>query len=300
MTDRETVAILSENIQELSEQLCRGQRKRTICTEQLIGQVLSKPFNSTSDAALAAFRGALPTADAADCAHLLLRMAEMPEQFPELTSETVFRDGEPPADEARGQIALVRNPYTEQALRHFSRAFEKVGAYYAPSFADACEEVFDGRCAYCILPVGDSPSGRLLGIYALLDRYDLKICALVELETDSDAGSVRYALAGKHQLCRRDPHEPWFLEGFIVEELKQFPREFFSLIEIFDAAPIGFDSMTVSYSDRLQRFYFALCVPYSVGGALEACLSAVYPQYTRIGFYPCMEMSPARKESLII
>lgn len=298
MNAQQAIEILAENIRILSVREQNEHRKRTLCTEQLIDRLLAESDGESSEAVLSAFRRTLSECKPEDCARLLTAMAQQPTRFPDCNPKRRFGEATADAKEGAEAIALVRNPYTEQAYRCFSKIIAKPELYHASSFAEACEKVSDRNCEYCILPVGDTRSGRLLSFYALLDRFDLNICALAELETESDVGAVRYALVGKRFIESKHPDAPWFLEGFIIEEPKQFSREFFPLVGIFGATPIGFDSMTVSYDDRLQRFYFSLCVPYRNGGALELFLSELYPRYTHIGFYPCVALSHARKELL--
>ena len=70
-------------------------------------------------------------------------------------------------------------------------------ACYADSFSAVCEQVFDGQCEYCILPLENTQDGKLVRFYGLIEKYELKI-ALTCKVTTSD--TRHFTIFG---LCRR-------------------------------------------------------------------------------------------------
>ena len=137
-----------------------------------------------------------------------------------------------------------------------------------------------------------------MSFYSLLERYELKLCAVTELETDSDTGILRYALAGKSLPDRIPKNAIWYLEGSITHESNRFPTELPQLASVFDASLISLDSVPVPYHDGLQRLFFSFQASTRAASALDFFLSLEYLRYEGLGFYPNIDSSYHRKDTL--
>lgn len=98
---------------------------------------------------------------------------------------------EPPLDT---RTAYLRNAYTDRAFAVFSRHIERLSAQYQPSFTAGCEEVYYGRCSYCILPIRNSEDGMLTSFTRMMTKYDLKIARICDVVSQDGESTIRYAL----------------------------------------------------------------------------------------------------------
>ena len=91
------------------------------------------------------------------------------------------------------RTAYLRSAYTDRAFAAFSREIHRLSAQYQTSFSAGCEEVYYGRCSYCILPIRNSEDGTLTSFTRMIAKYDLKIARVCDIVTQDDA-VMRYAL----------------------------------------------------------------------------------------------------------
>ncbi len=95
------------------------------------------------------------------------------------------------------RVAYQRNSYADAAYLLFSRHLEDPRVSYTHSFISACEDVYNGICDYCILPVESSFEGHLGSFARLIHRYELRIVATCDITGNDPERSTRYALLGK-------------------------------------------------------------------------------------------------------
>lgn len=120
------------------------------------------------------------------------------------------------SEHAADKIAYVQNTFADTAYLCFSAQLAHPRAAYFDSFSDVCEEVYNGICEYCILPILHDRDGKLFRFYELLEKYDLRIvCACDVPRTEKDGTTVtRYALIRKTLPLFRaaDRHAQHYLE----------------------------------------------------------------------------------------
>jgi len=92
------------------------------------------------------------------------------------------------------RTAYLRNAYTDRAFSAFSHHIDRLSAQYQPSFAAGCEEVYYGRCSYCILPIRSSEDGTLTSFTRMITKYDLKIARICDIPAQDGDSTMRYAL----------------------------------------------------------------------------------------------------------
>ena len=98
---------------------------------------------------------------------------------------------------AEGRIAYMKNNYTESAFMKFSKVLGNARSAYFQSFDAVCEEVYSGGCEFCILPLESSAEGRLNSFYTMIDRFELKIAAVCDIEHHDSQRFTRFALLKK-------------------------------------------------------------------------------------------------------
>lgn len=291
MEQKEERTILQDNIRVFSDRIVISKKQRDLSLEQWIHSLLSDKDTDLSKL-YSLFGDALSqdhTLRAEDCASFCARLANSPHHQKVLTEQTSFHDQESTLSGSHGRIALVRNRYNEEAFSVFESFVLGAKAEFFSSFSDACEEVFDNLCEFCILPIENIENGRLFGFYAMLDRYELKICATCTLEHEDSHDSVRYALVGK-RLPRRIPKNiEWNMEFCLSAEAEDFPYDIFRVAPIFQATPIKIDSLPILYDDGAHRIYFTFRIPRTMAYAFDLYLLSEHPRYTPIGLYPLFE-----------
>ncbi|MBQ7338605.1 MAG: hypothetical protein IJW40_09175 [Clostridia bacterium] len=125
----------------------------------------------------------------------------IPQTIPSLVQE-LFGHTEPVDLEAAGKVAYQRNIFADEAFLHFSPHIQAPKAAYFGSFAGVCEQVYNGLCEYCILPLENSQDGKLLRFYGLIQKYELKIV----LTCDVTASDKRHLTT--FGLCKRSLQIP--------------------------------------------------------------------------------------------
>ncbi len=196
----------------------------------------------------------------------------------------LFPDAEEIAPHASGRIVYQRSSYTDNAYLLFADLVPNARAAYAHSFHAACEDVYNGHCEYCILPIENAVEGELVGFAKLISQYDLKVAACCDIAGNDASRQTRFALLRRNIL-------PTF-----TAEIEKNDRFRFSLsrshtsalADILNAANfygLRFVSMNTLPQGE-EAFYnltFAIC-----GGHLYPFLlylATVVPQYTPIGIY---------------
>ena len=192
---------------------------------------------------------------------------------------------------SHGKVAYVRNNYNDMAFERFSQRIPNAKAVVTSSFADACEEVFDSRCEFCILPLENTGDGRLFGFYSMLDRYDLKIISAWNIDTDDHQRNIRFGLAGKgisknalNALSKK--HLPCILEFSVAAENASLTKDILSAANAASALLLQVDSLPVVYDDRMRRFFFNVKISADELQAFCLYLSMEFSSYSLIGFYP--------------
>jgi hypothetical protein len=180
---------------------------------------------------------------------------------------------EPIESFARGNIAYQHSIYTDEAFLQFSRVLPTARAVYSDSFSGVCEQVFNGMCEYCILPLENTQDGKLVRFYELIQKYELKIELTCSVTTSDNRHSTVFGL------CRRGlrwPELPLPHKDFCFEFLFWQEPEHVTLGELLTAASAC--SLTLVRADCLPR------------SDEEILMGAGYP------FDICLEIAPHSSE----
>jgi hypothetical protein len=123
------------------------------------------------------------------------------EQFPKDTAslvERLFGKQELINASARGLVAYQQNIFTDEAYLHFSSYIARPRATYLTGFSGVCEQVYNGLCEYCILPLENSQDGKLLRFYGMIEKYELKIVLTCDVTASDKQQTTTFGL------CARD------------------------------------------------------------------------------------------------
>ena len=132
-TDRAT-DILCQNIGILESRQETAEQQRAICVEELIRR-LAEDRESAPETLYRRFCEQLPHSRDLDCAKLCLALAKTRK------ASLAVAEAETIPEDSYGKIALVHNPYNQEAYRRFSQSVIGAKAYPVPSFSDACDDI---------------------------------------------------------------------------------------------------------------------------------------------------------------
>ena len=88
------------------------------------------------------------------------------------------------------------NIYAQEASDAFADLFDSCDKIQADSFVSVCESISDEN-VLGVIPIANSNDGRLMSFYRLIDKFDLKISAIHNVENPNGDGFSRFALVGK-------------------------------------------------------------------------------------------------------
>ena len=276
----------------LTENLCEFSKKQTIASKQkeLTVLELAKLYceiYADADDILAALRELDIELSASDEMVFFSELCHS-DLTPKIKEQLFIGSSEPTLAGAHSKISYLKNKYNDMAFEYFSRSVANAKPDYASSFTECCENVFDGRCEFCIIPIMNSSDGRLMSFYSLLDRYELKICETVDFDADGTASSIRYARvsrACKEQKERVQKNKRFIFEFSVIDEGMTIFAPLFEAANKASARLIAVDSLPVEYTSHMQKFYFSFSIPQSSALAFRLFVALKHPTYTPIGFY---------------
>lgn len=285
MNKNDTISIYCGNIEEFSRRRRISEAQRVGMVNELLGVLVAESSAESAGEVYEEFMKVLPTSTYEDRARLCMKLYASPRYGTQMRKSCFF--GENIAAGSHGKVSLVRNSYNERAFSHFSAIIRRPKDVIAPSFAAACEEVYDNRSEFCILPVENAQSGRLFGFYSMLDRYELRICAVCEPDSeDNGDGGVKYALVGRSVPDRISKNASWSFEFSVISDSGRDFFEISRVSEIFGARLVKIDSLPVEYDGGLQKYYFTFGLPEASIPAFDLFLNEEYSRYTAVGMYP--------------
>lgn len=99
----------------------------------------------------------------------------------------------------------MNNRLSVGAFERFLSLLPAAKAVSVDSFSEVCERVAKQECDFGILPIENTTDGRLSSFYKMLDRHELKICAVCDVEDPDGDSRTRMALIGSRvMILKRD------------------------------------------------------------------------------------------------
>lgn len=196
-------------------------------------------------------------------------------------TEDVFEESE---DAAAFRTAYMQNRYTDQAWRCFAEQIPGLTAEYFSSYAAVCEEVYNDRCQYCILPLYTSTDGHLTSFRKLIGKYDLKICLETEVEM-ADESIMRFVLLRRKIVEKEQTHVPTNVALSVVLSEDRCIGALLTACETLGAVVTTVFSIPLEYGDRSQEYCLELDMTEGNLSALVLFLEASQLRYTLVGLY---------------
>lgn len=94
-----------------------------------------------------------------------------------------------------GRVSYMTGSLADKAFLQFSERLPGCRATDVRSFVDACEEVYNGLCQFCILPLESAEEGRLSAFFRLIIRYGLQTVAVCDVKQKGTGGMRRTRFA---------------------------------------------------------------------------------------------------------
>jgi len=277
--------VIFENISELSARRDLVLEESDICFS-LLAEYLTKNTDliSSKNEIFELIRKYCANANASQCMSFLreiTRNLSFPDSFLSLAEDNfeIFSKDKPAV------ISYVKNNYNDAAYLRFSELFSNAKVSYGASFDDICENVYNGISDYCILPIESVDAGKLFSFYSLIDKYDLKIFAVSDIDEGHTEKRTRYALLSRGNLIFSQQVEKAYFEFSVIHD------DSYDLTDILNAAKacsLGLyriDTIPVYYDDLAFKFYHVFelsgndLIPFLIYIELR------YPQFKPLGYY---------------
>lgn len=209
----------------------------------------------------------------------------------DLFLEALFGKYEPCSDDAANKIAYVKNKFTDTAYLKFAESLGAAKFSYFTSFEMACEEVYSGKCEFCILPIETSIDGKLFTFYSIIDKYELKITSVCTVEHPEDQRHTTFALLRKSLLSTSIIHSASSKIRFEIR-IPQSPLDISPLQSIVQAANAcdlqlcSTNSMPLTYRDNLMSHH-AVFNSHGTSelGTFLTFIALEFPQCYAVGAY---------------
>ena len=182
------------------------------------------------------------------------------------------------------RTAYMQNRYTDQAWRSFAQQIPGMTAEYFTSYAAVCEEVYNGRCHYCILPLYTSTDGHLVSFRKLIGKYDLKVCLETEVEM-ADESVMRFVLLRRKVVEEGQTHVPPYVTLSVVLAEDRYIGALLTACETLGAVVTAVYAIPLAYGDRSQEYCLELHMAEGDLPALSLFLEASQLRYTMVGLY---------------
>lgn len=201
----------------------------------------------------------------------------------------LFPDLDEVAPHARGRIVYQRSSYTDNAYLAFATLVPEARAAYAHSFHAACEDVYNGHCEFCILPVENAVEGELIGFAKLIAQYELKIAAVCDIAGSDASRKTRFALLRRNIL-------PFFTSGTdkngffrcsVPQSLATSVADVLGAASFFGLFLLSINTLPIQKDEDEEKTCLNLTFDIRGGDLYPFLLylATVVPQYTPIGIY---------------
>ena len=186
---------------------------------------------------------------------------------------------------AASKISYVKNNQNDIAFLRFSKLFEKPTVSYGTTFEETCEDVYNSESDYCILPIESSSSGKMFSFYSLINKYELKIFAVCDVDEGISGKRTRYALLSRKTLIHPKNTDLEYLEISIIGDKEYRLADILEAAQCCSLSLYRIDTLPVSYDDLKFRFHHVFEGTRKDLLPFIAYLNYKYPQYEVIGNY---------------
>lgn len=138
------------------------------------------------------------------------------------------------------------HPFSSKGVEHFSSLFLSAEPIPVNSFSDVCDRAVNQASDFGIIPVENTMDGRLTAFYKMLDRYELKICAVCDVDDPEADMTTRLALVTKNVYVFEDAR-PCYLEFSYVKSEDDTKSDLIGVAEAMGMSLTGLSFLPLSY-----------------------------------------------------
>ena len=271
----QTVRVLSEQARaleqgqfyELSQELLHG--KSTLPTSEQIRKCYAEVWGENA-----------PSAQYASfCSAFVSSLSDCEPLFYALLRECGTTTGAAPLK----RVAYLSTAYADHAFSTFSARENGLRPVLQESFSAAAEEVYYGRCGYCILPYRSSDEGHFGFFQRLLTKYNLKI-ALACAEKQGDL-TTHFALLRRNIAPVRQSASDLRITLSVVCRPHEDIRLLLCAAEAVGAVTEDFTVSPLAYTDESVSVCVTFCVNKSSITALLLFLQTSESRFSVDGIY---------------
>ncbi len=181
-----------------------------------------------------------------------------------------------------GRVAFSESRMLSSAFEEFRKSDKLLAQSFVRSFSDACEDVYSGVSEWCILPIENNRDGALLSVYNLIEKYELCISRVCNINNDETTTKFALLCSGVHGIIE--------MQGKQNIVLRMPVRDSATWSRIYTgAAVLGTElvkavAVPLGYTDG----YAHICTFFADGESLFAFLlflSTIRADFTLMGAY---------------
>jgi hypothetical protein len=204
----------------------------------------------------------------------------------DLTPEFFFPYQEDVSVTAFQRVVYPKSSYADAAYLKFSSLMTVPRASYAHTFLSACEDVYNGVCEFCILPIENSSEGQLNSFLRLIQKYELRIAATCLVSGANRTGNTRFALLRKNITPLLLPENmPIYWEFAVPMDDDVSIADLLLASGLCDLHLIRLDALPRSEDDSTDYTRFTFLTTEGNLQAFLLFLSMDIPHYEPIGLY---------------
>ncbi len=287
MTKDEKIRVLSENLSLFQRRCERALEQRKIALTHIVSTLCESEEELSLDTLPQLYKSIVPDLTGSEEMLLYSEMARSHNVLTQMKAAFAIGTNASTPAGAHGKIACVKNRFNNSALDIFFEKINNAKALYVASFSEACDSIVEGKSEFCILPIENMTEGKMLGFYSMIDKFELKIRDVCDIE-DEQSMTIRYALLAKgaHEPSDRTRNSKYVFEFSVLSEDGSFMEKLLSAADACKAVLISFDFSPVEYDSRLRRYLLAFRISGHDSLLFRTFLATNYRNYTPVGFYP--------------
>ena len=276
--------IITSNIREFERRAAVAQEQKRISVQMLTSLIWDNVAEEGTDAVWRELGEVLGSTSLEDKGNICIAICDSLGEDG-LARINLFDSARAVSPMASGRVAYVHNKRSDDAFLAFGKKVFNPKADYVSGFSDACEAVMDGRSEFCILPLENNTEGRLYSFYALLDRYDLKICHKTDISNEDGTDTVGFALVGRAVGEGFDRDERVRFEFSVVDEDTDFISRVLGVAEALGGKVYSIGTQPVLYDEGSCRCYFSVDMRAHMATAMALYMSIEHSGYAPLGLY---------------
>lgn len=212
-------------------------------------------------------------------------MRKLLQKDPSRASMDFFLDPEKAESQSQQRIIYQKSSFSDTAFLQFASLYNAPRAMYAHSFQVACENVFNGICEFCILPIENNSEGKLIGFIKLIDQYSLKIAATCDVIGNDGTRATRFALLCK-EIQQPLQKKNLFLEIAFPNNPKHTVTELLLAAQLCGLSLSRIDSVpSIDANEKNTLYHTVFSIDNATLPTFLLYLTMEIPQYSIVGIY---------------